>query len=73
MGPGGSAPVNARRALIALTCSLTLLAASCSSSGTWAELGVSSQPGGALFSAEGEVLTAWRGTIPEADVLALIA
>lgn len=40
---------------------------------SWAELGVSSQPGGALFSADGEVLTAWRGTVPEADVLALIA
>ena len=35
---------------------------------TWSELGVRSQPAAALFSAEGEPLDAWTGSLPEDEV-----
>lgn len=39
---------------------------------SWSELGVSSQPASALFAADGALLGAWLGAIPEDEVLDLI-
>lgn len=39
---------------------------------SWAQLGVASQPTIALFSADGQLLGAWSGGIPEDEVLRLI-
>jgi len=40
---------------------------------TWTAFGVSAQPATALVSADGEVLGAWMGGIPEEQVLDLVA
>ena len=40
---------------------------------SWSQLGVSGQPAGMLFSADGTIITQWSGGIPEDDVLATIA
>jgi hypothetical protein len=39
---------------------------------SWSELGLTSQPAAALFSAEGTLLDGWLGRIPEQRVLELI-
>ncbi len=40
---------------------------------SWTQLGITGQPAAALFAADGEILGAWRGAIPEDEVLDLIA
>lgn len=40
---------------------------------SWNQLGLASQPASALFTADGKVIGAWFGRIPEDKVLALIA
>ena len=39
---------------------------------SWSALGVSSQPGAVLFAANGDVLGAWRGPLPESEVQGLL-
>lgn len=40
---------------------------------SWIELGVSGQPAGMLFTADGTAVARWSGGIPEGDVLERIA
>ena len=39
---------------------------------SWQQLGINGQPASALFAADGTVLGAWSGLIPEDEVLDLI-
>ena len=40
---------------------------------SWQELGIRGQPAGMLLTSGGEIVAAWSGAIPEADVLARAA
>lgn len=43
------------------------------SAASWRDLGITGQPAGILFSAEGAEVRRWSGPIPETDVLTLAA
>lgn len=40
---------------------------------SWAQLGITGQPAGMLFDADGRLVERWSGPIPESTVLALVA
>ncbi len=40
---------------------------------SWQQLGITGQPAAALFGADGSVLGAWSGPIPEDDVVDLLS
>ena len=40
---------------------------------SWRQLGISGQPSGMLLDGNGTILAAWRGAIPEEQVLDVIA